>query len=79
MRTIHSWKGGELLPGPGTVFTLKHRATIEDWRDRLDVNSLTRAELTRLIRLNDFHALLEQFSGAAAGERLEAASQVLLQ
>jgi hypothetical protein len=50
MRTIHSWKGEELLPGPGTVFSLLNADTVEQWRDGLDVNSLTRAELTRLIQ-----------------------------
>ncbi len=49
MRTIHAWKGEQLLPGPGTVFSLKDPTAVENWRDQLDVNSLTRAELTRLI------------------------------
>jgi hypothetical protein len=53
MRTIHAWKGQELLPGPGTVFALMHPTTIKRWRDGLDVNSSTRVELTRLIHLND--------------------------
>jgi hypothetical protein len=53
MRTIHTWKGEEFLPGPGTVFSLLHPDTVKRWRDRLDVNSLTRAELTRLIRPHD--------------------------
>jgi hypothetical protein len=53
MRTIHAWKGGEVLPGPGTVFALKHPIAIRRWRDGLDVNSLTRAELTRLIQRDE--------------------------
>jgi hypothetical protein len=53
MRTIHAWKGEVLLPGPGTVFALTHPVAVKRWRDGLDVNSLTRAELSRLIRLND--------------------------
>jgi hypothetical protein len=53
MRTIHTWKGEDLLPGPGTVFSLLHADTVERWRDGLEVNSLTRAELTRLIRRHD--------------------------
>jgi hypothetical protein len=53
MRTIHAWKGEVLLPGPGTVFALTHPVAVKRWRDGLDANSLTRAELTRLIRLND--------------------------
>jgi hypothetical protein len=50
MRTIHAWKGEELVQGPGTVFALMNRITVEGWRDGLDVNSLMRAELTRLIK-----------------------------
>jgi hypothetical protein len=53
MRTIHAWKGEELLPGPGTVFTLVHPVAIERWRDRFDVNSLMWAELTRMIQLHN--------------------------
>jgi hypothetical protein len=53
MRTIHAWKGGELLPGPGTVFTLNHPVAVERWRDRFDVNSLMWAELTRMIQLHN--------------------------
>jgi hypothetical protein len=32
MRTIHAWKGEVLLPGPGAVFAVKHRGTVERWR-----------------------------------------------
>jgi hypothetical protein len=53
MRTIHAWKGEELLPGPGSVFTLKHPAAIKRSRDNLDVNSLMWAELTRMIQLHE--------------------------
>jgi hypothetical protein len=53
MRTIHTWKGEKLLPGPGTVFSLLNADTVERWRDGLDVNSSTRAELTRLIQRHD--------------------------
>jgi hypothetical protein len=49
MRTIHAWKREELLPGPGTVVTLKDPMRVKNWRDRFDVNSLMWAELTRLL------------------------------
>jgi hypothetical protein len=60
MRTIHAWKGKELLPGRGTVFTLKHPVAIKRSRDNLDINSLMWAELTRMIQLHD-----EDAAGAA--------------
>jgi hypothetical protein len=53
MRTIHAWKGDKLLPGPGTVLSLLHPDTVRNWRDGLDTNSLTRAELIRLMQLHD--------------------------
>jgi hypothetical protein len=49
-RTIHTWQSEELLPGPGTAFAVMHADTIKRWRDDLDLDSLTRAELTRLIQ-----------------------------
>jgi hypothetical protein len=33
MRTIHAWKGKELVPGPGTVFAVMGPTTITGWRD----------------------------------------------
>jgi hypothetical protein len=53
MRTIHTWKGDQILPGPGTVFSLLNADTIKQWIDGLDANSLTRAELTRLVQRHD--------------------------
>jgi len=53
MRTIHTWRDEKLFPGPGTVFSLLNADTIKRWRDGLDANSLTRAELTRLIKHHD--------------------------
>ena len=53
MKTIHAWKGKQILTGPGTVFEVKHPEAIKRWRDDLDVDSIMRAELTRLIALND--------------------------
>jgi hypothetical protein len=53
MRTIHAWNGEKILPGPGSVFTLKHPEAIERWRDRFDANSLMRGELNRMIQLHE--------------------------